>query len=197
MLLQNTLGEIIMNNETINTYFSIITDTFEPFYQSVQKHNAVCWVLGTCAWEYFFNTLLHKYKTIKNIRQNSSHLNWSPFSHKWFLGEDYIFNFLVNTTSPEKYHSFVNTVYIKFIKPIVVRIPSSRIEFELPLQCTQKFPKRLKTQMFRPFVTDQGLQGYSVTIYLHKHDTRFLQVIVYNAASTSCFLTTCVKTSVK
>jgi hypothetical protein len=39
--------------------------------------------------------------------------------------------------------------------------------------------------MFHLFVTNQGVQGYSITIYLHKHDTHFLQVIVYNAASTS------------
>ena len=125
----------------------------------------MCWVSGTRAWEYFFQTLLQTYKTIENIQEKSVHLNWSPFSHSWFLGEEYNFNFLINTTSLQKYHSFVNTVYIKFIKPIATRIPSSRIEFELPLQCTQRLPKRLTAEMFQPFLTDEGLRGYSIVVF--------------------------------
>ena len=165
IVLQNTLGEIVMNNETINMYKSTIIDKFKPFYRSVQKNKAVCWVSGTRAWEYFFQTLLQTYKTIENIQEKSVHLNWSPFSHSWFLGEEYNFNFLINTTSLKKYHSFVNTVYIKFIKPIATRIPSSRIEFELPLRCTQRLPKRLTAEMFQPFLTDEGLRGYSIVVF--------------------------------
>ena len=74
IVLQNTLGEIVMNNETINMYKSTIIDKFKPFYRSVQKNKAVCWVSGTRAWEYFFQTLLQTYKTIENIQEKSVHL---------------------------------------------------------------------------------------------------------------------------